>query len=110
MNKDVQKIIEELVKKIVEKYSPEMIILYGSYAYGTPSDDSDIDLFIVKETKANRTKRWIELKKLMWDRNRDIPVSPLVYTPDELNERLALGDFFVKDIVEKGKVLYERAG
>ncbi|MFQ6091536.1 MAG: nucleotidyltransferase domain-containing protein [bacterium] len=109
-SKNIQRVIDEIVKKIVEKYSPDKIILYGSYAYGEPTDDSDIDLFILKATKANRTERWVEVKKLLWDKNRDIPVSPLVYTPDELRKRLAMGDFFVKEIANKGKVLYERAG
>ena len=108
MNEDVRTLIDELVQKIVENYAPEKIVLYGSYAHGTPRGDSDVDLFIVKETSANRSERWVELKRLLWDKNRDIPVSPIVYTPMELRERLALGDFFVKEIMDTGRVLYER--
>jgi predicted nucleotidyltransferase len=110
MEDTIQSVLDEIVEKIIKQYFPERIILYGSYAHGNPTNDSDIDLFIVKETKKNRTERWVEVKKLLWDKNRDIPVSPLVYTPDELKKRLDMGDFFVKEIMDKGRVLYERAG
>lgn len=102
----IRVILEEIVKKIVIGYSPLKIILFGSYAYGMPTEDSDIDLLIIKETDKRPIDRWMEVKRLLRDRNRDVSVSPLVYTSKELSERVTLRDFFIQEVLEKGKVLY----
>ena len=102
----IRAIIDDIVKKIVAGYSPRKIILFGSYASGIPTEDSDIDLLIIKETDKGPLERWMELKHLLRDRNRDVSVSPLVYTSKELSERVAIKDFFIKEVLEKGKVLY----
>lgn len=107
-NKEIKKIISEITRKIREKYHPEKIILFGSYAYGKPGNDSDIDLFIVKNTKKRRIDRFVEVKRIAYDSERNIPFSPLVYTSKEIKERIALGDDFVAEILKRGKVLYAR--
>lgn len=107
-NKKIQKLIQEVVEQIKREYQPEKIILYGSYAYGKPTRDSDIDLFIIKDTDKERIYRFAEVKKLIYEPRRRIPISPLVYTPKELAERLAIGDDFVKEIMTRGEVLYAR--
>ena len=84
------------------------IILFGSYAYGEPSPDSDLDLFIIKQTDKERRERFVEVKRLVYDPKRKVAVSPLVYTPKEVKDRLSLGDDFVNEILEKGVVLYAR--
>jgi predicted nucleotidyltransferase len=104
----VTQVILEMVEKIKNRYKPEKIILFGSYAYGKPTRDSDIDMLIVKRTKRKSMDRWFALKKLCNDPDRGIPFSPLVFTPEELQYRLSLGDQFIKEIWEKGKILYER--
>ena len=68
----------------------------------------DIDLFIVKETNARMVDRFVEVKRLIYDPESRIPVSPLVYTPEEVTERLRSGDDFVKEVMREGKVLYEK--
>jgi predicted nucleotidyltransferase len=98
--------IQDIVKKLVTGYSPQKVILFGSHAYGMPTEDSDIDLLIIKETDKRPIDRWMEVKRLLRDRNRDVSVSPLVYTSEELSERVALKDFFIQEVLEKGKVLY----
>lgn len=103
----MKKIILEITEKIKKNYKPCKVILYGSYIYGKPDKDSDIDLLIIKETNKSPIDRWIELKKILRDITKKVPVSPLVYTPKEVKERLAIKDFFIKEILEKGKVLYE---
>ena len=65
-----------------------------------------IDLFIIKGTRKARTKRHLEVDRILLDRT--IPVDILVYTPQEIKERLSLGDFFIKNIVQKGKTLYAK--
>ena len=102
----IQTILDEIVKKIIAGYSPRKIILFGSYAYGMPTEDSDIDLLIIKETDKRPIDRWTKVKRLLRDRGREAPVSPLVYTPKELSDRMGIRDFFIQEILEKGKVLY----
>jgi len=108
MNNEEQtrNMIQDIVKKLVTGYSPQKVILFGSHAYGMPTEDSDIDLLIIKETDKRPIDRWMEVKRLLRDRNKDVSVSPLVYTSEELSERVALKDFFIQEVLEKGKVLY----
>jgi len=103
----MEKIIFEIVKEIREKYEPIKIILYGSYCYGTPTADSDINILIIKDTDKRPIDRWIEIKKILRNISKKAPISPLVYNPKEIKERLAIKDFFVEEIFEKGKVIYE---
>jgi len=103
-----RKLILKIVDQIKTEYEPEKIILYGSYAYGKPTEDSDIDLFIVKETDKRRVDRFVEVKRLIYEPGRRISISPLVYTPKEVQERLALGDGFVEEVLTRGEVLYAR--
>ena len=105
----VEAIIKEIVEILTEKYKPEKIILFGSYAYGNPTEDSDIDLLIIKETdKKRRVDRFVEVKRIIFNPKIRIPISPLVLTKEEIKERLEMGDDFIEEILTKGKVLYER--
>jgi len=101
-----RKIIQDIVQRIVVGYSPQKIILFGSYAYGKPDSNSDIDLLIIKNTDKLPIERWTEVKRLIRDRNRIFSVSPLVYTTREIEERLAIKDFFIQEVLEKGEILY----
>ena len=105
----VHPMIEKILEKIVTEYVPQRVILFGSHAYGQPDEESDIDLLIIKETDKHPMERWIELKRILRDRSRMFSVSPLVYTPQEMEERLALKDYFIQEILEKGQVLYGRS-
>ncbi len=105
----INSIIKRIVDILVEKYHPVKIILFGSYALGNYTEDSDIDILIIKETdEKRRVDRFIEVKRLIYDSENEIPVSPLVLTIEEIKERLKMGDNFIEEILEKGKVLYER--
>ena len=106
MPKNYQKEIKKITKQIVENYNPEKIILFGSFAYGNPTKDSDVDLFIIKETNKRKTDRHLEVDKILSDRN--IPLDVLVYTPQEIKNRMLLEDFFVKNIIQQGKTIYAR--
>jgi len=105
----VQRTIEQIAQRLIESYQPQRIILFGSMAYGEPSDDSDIDLLVVKETTESPLERRLRVRRLVADPRRRIPFSPLVLTPDELARRLAAGDAFYQEIVRRGKVLYARS-
>lgn len=102
----MEELISKIVKEIKEKYEPIKIILYGSYSYGTQTQDSDIDILVIKNTNERPIDRWIKLKKILRNVVKKIPISPLVYNPKEIEERLAIKDFFIKEILENGKVIY----
>jgi len=101
-----RRVIRDIVDKIVAEYAPEKIILFGSQASGRADSESDIDLLIVKDTDMPPMERWVRVKRLLRDRNRLVSVSPIIYSPRELEARLAMGDFFLRDIMEQGEVLY----
>jgi len=103
---EFDKMTKEIVSKLVKDYNPEKIILYGSYASGNYDDDSDIDLLIIKETDDRFIDRWVAVRKILTDRNRKIPLEPLVLTPHEISSRLERGDQFIAEILDKGKLLY----
>ena len=109
MKEDIRKIISAIIEKLKNEYEPLKIILFGSYVYGNPTEDSDIDLLIIKDTNKRRVDRFVEVKRMIYDPNFKIPVSPLIYTPDELEERLKIGDDFVKEIIQKGVVFYDES-
>lgn len=106
---EVRAIIQKMVKKIVSDYPPQKVILFGSYAYGTPHRDSDIDLLIIKETPERFLDRWVAIRRILSDPTRTTPLETLVLTPKEVDRRLAVGDQFVAEILEKGEVLYASA-
>ncbi|MBI2459850.1 MAG: nucleotidyltransferase domain-containing protein [Parcubacteria group bacterium] len=99
--------IREITEKIKKEYKPEKIILFGSYAWGKPRQWSDVDLFIVKKSRKRRIYREYELRKKLFGNNFP-PMDLLIYTPAELKKRIDIKDFFIGDILSKGKVLYEK--
>ncbi len=105
MAKFKEKEIKRIVDQIIEKYQPEKIILFGSFAYGKPGVASDVDLLIIKQTNQRRVDR---IKEVLMKVQSDLPIEPLVYTQKELETRIDLGDFFFQNIIKKGKVLYAK--
>jgi predicted nucleotidyltransferase len=102
----VSKTLPEAIQRIVQTLNPERIILFGSYAEGTPSEDSDVDLLVIMETDASSKDRSWAVSRLLLP--RPFPVDILVKTPQEIDQALQKGDFFIKDVISRGKVLYER--
>jgi predicted nucleotidyltransferase len=105
-DKKIKKLIHDITEKIVKEYNPKKIILFGSYAYGEPTEDSDIDLLVIKNTNETPMQRWILLRRLLMTPDVMISITPFVYTEKELNERLGIKDFFIEEILKKGVVLY----
>jgi len=103
---ELEDILNDIKDRIVKLFNPVKIILFGSYAYGKPHKFSDIDLFIILEAKERPVKRRIMISRLF--RDRPLPMDFIIKTPCEVEERLSIGDFFIKKILEKGRVLYER--
>jgi len=99
----IQDRFEKLKDQLITRYAPEKIILFGSAAKGE-SHIHDIDLFIVKDDVPHfGAERIRELYRLV---DTDLPVDYIVYRPEEVKERLSLGDPFVVGIFEEGRILY----
>ena len=90
------KAINKISKKIVVEYKPEKIYLFGSFAWGEPDFDSDVDFFIIKNTRKKKFNRQLYVRKIVAG---ELPVDILVYNQKEIKERLMLGDFFVNKIL-----------
>ena len=103
----VGKSLRPAIQKIVQELHPEKIVLFGSYAYGVPNPHSDVDLLVIMKTKASLKDRSWAVSRLLLP--RPFPVDILVKTPGEIKKGLQTGDFFLKEILTRGKVLYDRS-
>jgi predicted nucleotidyltransferase len=97
--------IRRFARQVAERFHPERIILFGSYAYGTPHADSDVDILVVMPTR-NQLDQAARISYLI---DPPFPLDILVRTPHNLAWRLEAGDCFLREIVSRGKVLYEQA-
>jgi predicted nucleotidyltransferase len=98
--------INAIARRIAEQFDPERIILFGSYAYGQPRPESDVDLLVVLDTdKRPRTKQ-LEIARALSPHPFGMDI--LVRTPEQLRKRIAMGDYFLREITTRGQVLYER--
>jgi len=102
---EINKKIAEITDKIVREFKPEKIILFGSYAWGKPHKDSDIDLFIIKNTTSSR-KLARKISGSIYPRFFSLDL--LVITPNKLKEKIRIGDFFLEKILNSGQILYEK--
>jgi len=98
--------LNEIVRRIVRELQPQKIILFGSYGYGSPTPDSDVDLLVIMETSDRPADRYLAVSRLI--RPRPFPLDILVKTPAEIAEAMVKGDVFIREIVTRGQTLYER--
>jgi predicted nucleotidyltransferase len=96
--------VRELTERIVQHFQPERIILFGSYARGAPGEDSDVDLLVVMPFEGRSLGKALEILNAA---KPCFALDLIVRTPEHLQERLAQGDFFLREVTEKGTVLYE---
>jgi len=96
--------IKNVCRRIAEEFKPERIILFGSYAYGKPKPDSDIDLLVVMPFEGDYFLQAFRIRQRL---ALSLPMDLLVRTPEELRYRLDIGDSFMREIVERGKVMYD---
>lgn len=93
------KIIKNMAEFIRKNFNPQKIILFGSYAYGKPDRKSDVDLFIIMDTDISLRKQASLIRSEL---TSSIPIDIIVRTPQQVEKRLKLGDFFIKKIVKDG--------
>jgi uncharacterized protein len=98
--------ISEIVNKIAIGYNPDKIILFGSYANGNPTEDSDLDLFVIKDTDLPRPQRAMQVRKLIY--GSMVPIDLIVYTTQEFDKSKNDKYSFVFEVFNSGKILYER--
>lgn len=96
--------IQVYATEIARQFRPRRIILFGSYAYGKPTRDSDVDLLVIMPHKGSGADQATQIRLKL---RAPFPMDLLVRSPQKIRQRLAWGDFFIQEIVEKGKVLYE---
>lgn len=96
--------IKAIVEQIVSRFHPEKVILFGSYAYGEPTPDSDVDLLVIMETEGNPLRTAGNISAAI---DHPFPLDILVMTPSYFAESLAEKDIFETQVVTKGLVLYE---
>ncbi|MCC6444566.1 MAG: nucleotidyltransferase domain-containing protein [Armatimonadetes bacterium] len=99
-------LLENITRRVVEAFAPVKVMLFGSYANGKPGPYSDVDLLVVMESTDPAAKRIVKVARAA--RVPYLPMDILVYTPEEIQERLSLGDFFIQSILQTGRVLYEK--
>ncbi len=98
--------ITEIKNIIAQKYEPDKIILFGSYATGDYNEDSDIDLLIIKDTNIPRYKRGQNVRKFLY--GAMIPIDLVVYTNSEIEESRNKKYTFIYEVLKTGKVIYDR--
>jgi len=100
----LQQAIDQVVKQIVEKFKPQKIILFGSYARGNPRPESDVDMLVIMDTPLKEVQQAIQIcQQIEYRFGLDL----IVHTPKHLKERVDMGDWFLRDVLKEGKVLYE---
>ena len=98
--------IDEMVRRIVERFDPEQVILFGSHARGTARSDSDVDLLVVMSVAGSKREKQIELRCAL----HDIYVAKdiVVATPEEVERRRNIVGTIIRIALREGKVLYDR--
>ena len=104
----VQQTIDEMVSRIVERFQPDKVILFGSYARGEASGDSDVDLLVVMPVSGSKRAKQVEVRLALHDIR--LPKDIIVVTPDEFRRRQNVVGTIVRPAVKEGKVLYARGG
>ena len=98
------RVIRAYARRIAERFAPEKIILFGSHAYGTPNEDSDVDLLVVMPCRNQHD----QAVRIRWEIPAPFPMDLLVRTPKNLQWRLDERESFHTEVLTKGKVLYEK--
>jgi len=98
------RVIRDFARRVAERFQPDKIILFGSYAYGTPNEDSDVDILVVMPAR-NELDQMVRIDLAC---ESYFPLDLLVRTPKNMQWRLEEGDSFLREIVSRGKILYEK--
>jgi predicted nucleotidyltransferase len=98
------RVIRRFAREVAERFRPDKIILFGSYAYGTPHADSDVDILVIMPAR-NQLDQAVKIHLALLP---PFPLDLIVRTPKNMKWRLEEGDSFLREVVARGKVLYEK--
>ena len=96
--------IKKFSRQIGEQFGAEKVILFGSHAHGSVTADSDVDLLVIGPFKGRSVDKSVEIRMKL---RPQFPVDILIRTPEKVQQRMQMGDCFIREILERGKVLYE---
>ncbi|HLQ45858.1 MAG TPA: nucleotidyltransferase domain-containing protein [Planctomycetaceae bacterium] len=99
-----RKKIQAFVDEVVRQFRPKRVVLFGSYAYGKPTQDSDVDLLVIMPHKEHSAVQAAEILKCI---RASFPLDLIVRSPQTIRQRLRMDDFFITEILERGETLYE---
>jgi len=102
MTKEQLERLKDIAKRLKREYGAEKVILYGSYAKGEETEDSDIDIFVIAPTDERFFERMATVVRIIRDLRRGLAIEPIVMTREEVEDRIEMGDEFVKQIIEEG--------
>ena len=100
--------IRRAARKVAAEIRPEQVILFGSYAYGKPNSDSDVDLLLVIRKNSRKARQTALLKASSALDPRPFPLDLLIRSKSQMKSRIAQGDFFLQDILDHGRILYQQ--
>jgi predicted nucleotidyltransferase len=96
--------IQEFTNRLVAEFSPQRVILFGSYAHGKPTPDSDVDLLVIAPFEGSAVAKSVERRLKL---QPSFPMDLLVRTPEKVRARVTMGDILMREIFTKGKILDE---
>lgn len=99
--------IKTFVEEVVRRFEPERVVLFGSYAYGRPHADSDVDLLVVMRHQGAGAEQAARIRQEV---QSGFPLDLIVRSPAIIRQRLKMGDSFIREILERGQVLHEARG
>ena len=99
--------IHELSRRIAEEFQPDKIILFGSYAYGVPTKDSDVDILVVLPFEGSGLRKAVDILVRV---SPEFPIDLIARRPDDAARYYAEHDPLICEAFDRGKVLYERPG
>ena len=105
MSPDISNTLQKISERLKTEYHAAKVILFGSYARGDATRDSDIDLFIIAPTKERFFDRMATVRGFIRDLRKGLPVAPIVLTPQEVEQRKRKRDQFVQEILKNGVAL-----
>jgi len=104
---EIQNALDEMTRRIVERFHPDRIILFGSYVKGEPTENSDLDMLIVMPVEGSRRRNANEIDLMLAD--RVVPIDLIVVTPEQFNRQKDVIGTIIREAVRDGRVIFERA-
>ncbi|MHC1610505.1 MAG: nucleotidyltransferase domain-containing protein [Candidatus Methanospirareceae archaeon] len=102
MNPEIEERLKKISERLKKEYHAEKVILFGSYARGEETEDSDLDILVIAPSHERLFERMATVLEIVHDLYDGLPLSPIVLNPEEIEERSNLGDQFIQEILEKG--------